>query len=138
MAGYTDRTGRLHLVHLQLGRRGTWHLGATAGSDLPFCQALYMVAAGLLGPLIGVKSTARLFGENTTPWLRGFLIASVLLLGMAIIAAIVPATDRNVLALVVALAGAWGFGWHMLWQMRQLDRDAGLIPALFIAVAALL
>ena len=102
--------------------------------------------------LIGVKSTARLFGENTGPWLRGFLITSVLLLGMAIIAAIVPATDRNVLALVIALAGAWGFGWHMLWQMRQLDtedwenclrlfrsnRDAGLIPALFIAVAALL
>ena len=101
--------------------------------------------------LIGVKSTARLFGENTQPWLRGFLIAAVLLLGVAVIAAMVPA-QANVLALVLALAGAWGFGWHMLWQLRQLDtedadnclrlfrsnRDAGLIPAVFLAAAALL
>ena len=53
--------------------------------------------------------------------------------------------------LVLALAGVWGMGWHMLWQMQRLDiddpgvclrlfrsnRDAGLIPALFFAFAAL-
>ncbi len=101
--------------------------------------------------LIGVKSTARLFGDNTAPWLRFFMMASVMLMSIAIILALVP-TGANVLALVLALLGAWGFGWHMMWQMRQLDtedtdtclrlfrsnRDAGLIPALFLAVAALL
>jgi 4-hydroxybenzoate polyprenyltransferase len=53
---------------------------------------------------------------------------------------------------LAALAGVWAFGQHMAWQMRQLDlndpasclvvfrsnRDAGLVPALFLAVAAFL
>ena len=98
--------------------------------------------------LIGVKSTARLFAENTGLWLRGFLVATVLLLGLA---ALLALGQASVLALVVALAGVWGMGWHMLWQMQRLDiddpgvclrlfrsnRDAGLVPALFFAVAAL-
>ena len=102
--------------------------------------------------LIGVKSTARLFGEKTREWLRFFLILSVLLMGLAILMALVGSPDRNVLALVLALAGAWGFGWHLLWQLKELDtedwencmrlfrsnRDAGLIVALFLALAALL
>ena len=55
----------------------------------------------------------------------------------------------NVLVLVVALGGAWSFGWHLAWQLRLLDienperclalfrsnRNAGLIPVLFLAVA---
>ena len=100
--------------------------------------------------LIGVKSTARLFAENSRAWLRGFLVATVLLLAAAIIATAMP--PQRVLALTVALVGVWGFGWHMAWQMRQLDvddpasclrvfranRDAGLIPALFLAVAVFL
>jgi 4-hydroxybenzoate polyprenyltransferase len=100
--------------------------------------------------LIGVKSTARLFAENSRAWLRGFLVATVLLLAAAIIATAMP--PQRVLALTVALVGVWGFGWHMAWQMRHLDvddpasclrvfranRDAGLIPALFLAVAVFL
>ena len=100
--------------------------------------------------LIGVKSTARLFGTNTAVWLRGFLVLSVVLLSGAVILAIGP--RRDILALVVALGGAWAFGWHLMWQLVRLDidnagvclrlfranRDAGLIPALFIAVAVLL
>ncbi|MHA7888598.1 4-hydroxybenzoate octaprenyltransferase [Roseicyclus sp.] len=98
--------------------------------------------------LIGVKSTARLFAGNTATWLRGFLVATVVLIGLAVLLALGQA---SVLALVVALAGVWGMGWHMLWQMQRLDiddpgvclrlfrsnRDAGLVPALFFAVAAL-
>jgi 4-hydroxybenzoate polyprenyltransferase len=98
--------------------------------------------------LIGVKSTARLFAGNTALWLRGFLVATVVLIGLAVLLALGQA---SVLALVVALAGVWGMGWHMLWQMQRLDiddpgvclrlfrsnRDAGLVPALFFAVAAL-
>lgn len=100
--------------------------------------------------LIGVKSTARLFAENTPKWLRGFLVATVTLMGVAVLLALVPA--RNPLQLAVALAGVWAFGWHMVRQMMRLDtenpasclatfrsnRDAGLIPVAFIAVAALL
>jgi 4-hydroxybenzoate polyprenyltransferase len=99
--------------------------------------------------LIGVKSTARLFGENSVPWLRAFLMAAVSLAALAVILALI---DGNVLALVVGLAGVWAFGWHMAWQLRNLDihdaalclrlfrsnRDAGLLLALFLAVAAVL
>ncbi|NNK78869.1 MAG: 4-hydroxybenzoate octaprenyltransferase [Litoreibacter sp.] len=100
--------------------------------------------------LIGVKSTARLFGELTSKWLRFFLVLAVLMTAAAVLLAMLP--DANPLALVLALAGAWAFGWHMAWQLRNLDiddwqaclrlfrsnRDAGLILALFFAAAALL
>jgi 4-hydroxybenzoate polyprenyltransferase len=99
--------------------------------------------------LIGIKSTARLFGENTKGWLRLFLVLTVCLLGMAVIVAVIP--GDNTLALVIALAGVWAMGWHLWWQLVQLDihdgatclrlfrsnRNAGLIPVLFFAVAAL-
>ena len=100
--------------------------------------------------LIGVRSTARLFGQNTGRWLSIFLVATVLLMSGAAMAALLPL--ENPLPLLLALAGAWGMGWHMLWQMRRLNiddpqtclrlfrsnRDTGLIPALFLAAAALL
>lgn len=99
--------------------------------------------------LIGVKSTARLFGTATKAWLRAFMLISVALMGLAVLVTWAP-QDRP-LALVLALGGVWGFGWHLAWQMRRLDidnpdtcmilfrsnRDAGLIAALFLAVAAL-
>ncbi len=97
--------------------------------------------------LIGVKSTARLFGEATPTWLKWFLVLSVTLLGLAMIGALADSTD--VLKLTVALGGAWAFGWHLTWQIRRFDmedsavllglfrsnRDAGLIVLLFLAVA---
>ena len=100
--------------------------------------------------LIGVKSTARLFGQNTPRWLRWFLIATVLLLCGSFVAAL--ADTSNVLQLTLALGGIWAFGWHLAWQIRKLDiedpevcmtvfrsnRDAGMIPVLFLAVAHLL
>ena len=100
--------------------------------------------------MIGVKSTARLFGAQSRLWLQGFLIASVTLMAAAIIATSLPAP--RALALATALLGVWAFGWHMIWQLRRLDiddptsclaifrsnRDAGLIPALFLAIAAFL
>lgn len=101
--------------------------------------------------LIGVKSTARLFGDDSPAWLRRFMMFTVVLLGSAVIFALVPA-GANVLALVLALGGVWGLGWHLTWQLRRLDvndwrncmelfrsnRDAGLIVVLFFAIAALL
>lgn len=101
--------------------------------------------------LIGVKSTARLFGSETPTWLRRFLVATVSLIGLATITAMVGANDSP-LALITALVGASAMGWHMVWQMRLLklddsdrlimlfrsNRDAGLIPLLFFAVALFL
>ncbi|WP_333868219.1 4-hydroxybenzoate octaprenyltransferase [Cypionkella sp.] len=100
--------------------------------------------------LIGVKSTARLFGAQSLRWLQGFMIAAVSLFGFAVIA--LPLPPERMAAMAVALIGVWGFGLHMLWQLRKLDidspevcmrlfrsnRDTGLIAALFLAVAALL
>ena len=75
--------------------------------------------------LIGVKSTARLFAEKTGRWLRMFMMISVTLMGLAILSALAP--NANVLALVIALAGAYGFGWHLAWQLRDLDIDDGAV-----------
>ena len=100
--------------------------------------------------LIGVRSTARLFGQNTGKWLAAFLVATVCLMAAAAIAALLPLASP--LPLLIALMGAWAMGAHMLWQMRRVDiddpaaclaifrsnRDAGLIAALFLAAAALL
>ena len=92
-----------------------------------------------------MKSTARLFGANTDKWLRGFLVATVVLMSLAIIYALAPLA--NPLAMSIGLGGAWAMGWHMQWQLTKLDiddgaiclklfrsnRDAGLLPALFLA-----
>ncbi len=100
--------------------------------------------------LIGVRSTARLFGDNSMPWLRGFALLSVALMTLAILLALLD--SGNAIKLVLALGGVWAFGGHLLWQLTRLDtdspnvcwqiflsnRDAGLIPALFLAGAALL
>ena len=99
--------------------------------------------------LIGVKSTARLFGDAQTPlWLRRFLVGA---LALAMAAVVLALTEAPVLPLLLALAGVWAFGWHLRWQLMQLDttdtakclrlfrsnRDAGLLLALFLAGAAM-
>ncbi len=100
--------------------------------------------------LIGIKSTARLFGAKTPNWLRRFLMATVGLMGLAVIFAVKDAA--SVLALVVALGGPWAMGWHMAWQLRGFDsdnnakllqlfranRDTGAIPLLFFGFALFL
>ena len=99
--------------------------------------------------LIGVKSTARLFGDRSAMWLRWFLIATVALLGSA---AVLATIDRSMLSLVVAVCGVWAMGWHLMWQLTRFNsddnaillklfrsnRDTGLIPVLFFACAVLL
>ncbi len=97
--------------------------------------------------LIGVKSTARLFGADSPRYLKYFLVISVTLMGLAIIQALLG--QVSLLALVLALAGPWAMGWHMAWQLRGFDpednakmlrlfhanRDTGLIPLIFFAFA---
>jgi 4-hydroxybenzoate polyprenyltransferase len=82
--------------------------------------------------LIGVKSTALLFGERTKPILAVFYALAVLLIALA---------GWSVGAGVVFSLGLFAFAAHLSWQMRRLDigdpanclavfksnRDAGLI-----------
>ena len=63
--------------------------------------------------LIGVKSTARLFGDDTPAWLRLFMMITVLMMSVGIFLALGP--SGNPLALAFGLAGAWGMGLHMSW-----------------------
>jgi 4-hydroxybenzoate polyprenyltransferase len=99
--------------------------------------------------LIGVKSTARLFGDRTPRMLAVFLCATVALMGLAAVSA-APRGDLS--GLLLTIAGTWAMGAHMLWQLTRFDmndhprllalfrsnRDAGLLPVLFFAAAALL
>jgi 4-hydroxybenzoate polyprenyltransferase len=82
--------------------------------------------------LIGVKSTALLFGARTRPVLLGFYALAVLLIGLA---------GAAVGAGVIFMIGCILFGAHLGWQIDRLDiddpdlclrlfksnRDAGLI-----------
>ncbi|WP_373635762.1 4-hydroxybenzoate octaprenyltransferase [Yoonia sp. SS1-5] len=99
--------------------------------------------------LIGVRSTARLFGDDTHRWLRLFLTIIVILFGVAVVLA---CWNRSILSLVIALGGPWAMGWHLTWQLSRFradgdgdnllqlfrsNRDAGLIPLPFFAIALL-
>ena len=82
--------------------------------------------------LIGIKSTALLFGENTRPMLAGFYCGAVVLIGIAGL----TAGGRLIFVL-----GLIAFAAHLAWQVVRLDindsayclklfksnRDAGLI-----------
>ena len=80
--------------------------------------------------LIGVKSTARLFAENTPQWLRRFLIATVLLMAAAVLLAMRGQADQP-FAILVALLAPWAMGAHLVWQKNKvgpLPRRTSLQP----------
>jgi 4-hydroxybenzoate polyprenyltransferase len=64
--------------------------------------------------LVGVRSTARLFGNRTKPWLVGLCGGALLLFATAYAAAEAP---------MPALAGLIAAGAHMARQIRTLDID---------------
>ncbi|MHA6326238.1 4-hydroxybenzoate octaprenyltransferase [Roseivivax sp. CAU 1753] len=98
--------------------------------------------------LIGVKSTARLFGDATPRYLAAFLVLTVALMALAVVLAV---PRDNTTALALCLAGVLAMGWHLFRQMRRLklddhdgllalfrsNRDAGFLPVLFFAAALL-
>lgn len=142
LLAWTAHTGRLEAPAVLLYLSGiAWTL---------FYDTIYAHQDTEDDALIGVKSTARLFGDKTSAWLRRFLMATVGLMGLAVIFAVKDAA--SVLALVVALGGPWAMGWHLAWQLRGLDtennakllqlfranRDTGMIPLVFFAAAMLL
>ena len=141
LLGFAAHAGRVDWAALVLFGAGiAWTL---------YYDTIYALQDREDDALIGVKSTALLFGDRVRGWLWGFIAASVVLMGLAVI--LVQAPRGNVLAMLLGLAGVWAFGWHMAWQMRGLavddpasclrafraNRNAGLIPALFLAAAAM-
>lgn len=138
LLAWTAQTGALGLPAVFLYLAGiSWTL---------FYDTIYAHQDREDDELIGVKSTARLFGDKTDTWLRWFLVATVVLMSLAVIYALAPLADP--LKMSLGLAGAWAMGWHMNWQLGKLDiddtqiclklfrsnRDAGLLAALFLAI----
>ena len=92
--------------------------------------------------LIGVKSTALLFGERTKPILAMFYTLSVILIALA---------GWSAGAGIVFSLGLFAFAAHLSWQMRRLDiadpanclavfksnRDAGLILFAALVIEAM-
>ncbi|MEO0402926.1 MAG: 4-hydroxybenzoate octaprenyltransferase [Pseudomonadota bacterium] len=141
LLAWTAHTGALEAPAVVLYLAGiTWTL---------FYDTIYAHQDTEDDALIGIKSTARLFGTDTAKWLRRFLMATVGLMGIATIFAALD--DASVLAMVIALGGPWAMGWHMAWQLRGLDiddpakclqlfrvnRDTGIIPLLFFCTSLL-
>lgn len=139
---WTAHTGALHWPAVFLYLAGiSWTL---------FYDTIYAHQDTEDDALIGVKSTARLFGDNTPTWLRRFIVGTVSLMAFAIILAL--DLDDNYWALGLALVGPWAMGWHMTWQLRifdaennqrllqlfRLNRDTGLIPLIFFVLASFL
>ena len=139
---WTAHTGRLEWPAILLYLAGVaWTL---------FYDTIYAHQDAEDDALIGVKSTALLFGRHTAKWLKRFLVLTVLLMAAAVILA--ARGNDNPVAVLIALMGPWAMGAHMVWQLRALDtednplllrlfrsnRDAGLLPLPFFAVALLL
>lgn len=138
---WTAHTGALHWPAVVLYAAGiAWTL---------FYDTIYAHQDTEDDALIGIKSTALLFGRDSVRWLKYFLVATIGLMGVAVIQALMP--NASVLAMVLALTGPWAMGWHMAWQLRGFDpddsakmlqlfhanRDTGLIPLMFFSAALL-
>ena len=140
LLGWVAHTGRLEWPAIILYLSGiAWTL---------FYDTIYAHQDVDDDALIGVKSTARLFGNNSPRWLLLFLGLAVGLMSLAIW----TAAPNKSLGLWVALLGPLSLGLHMTWQLGRLNinqssillklfrtnRECGLLPVLFFAVAAML
>ncbi len=140
LLAWTAHTGRLEWPAVVLYLAGiAWTL---------FYDTIYAHQDAEDDALIGVKSTARLFGDQSPQWLRWFLVVTVVLMTAAVILAM---RGGEPMALLVALLGPWALGLHLLWQLTRLNlhdttallalfrsnRNAGLLPLPFFAIALL-
>ncbi len=136
---WVAHTGSLHWAPVLLYLAGvTWTL---------FYDTIYAHQDAEDDALIGVKSTARLFEDETPKWLRRFIVATVTFMALAVLTAL--GTEGSPVKLALALAAPWAMGWHLTWQLRgfdpenserllklfRLNRDTGLIPLIFLVVA---
>lgn len=77
--------------------------------------------------LVGVKSTARLFGDKARFWVAVFYAACMSLILLATILA-----SNTLLAAFVGICGAAVFGFHLAWQVRQLPKIGIAVDPLMV------
>ena len=141
MLAWTAHAGSLGIAPLLLYGGGiSWTL---------FYDTIYAHQDKEDDALVGIKSTARLFGRSTKAWLLVFAGIATVLIAAAVWTAI-PVGERP-LAFAVGCAGTLGFAAHLAWQIRTLDigdwecclrlfrsnRDAGLLLTATFFVAAI-
>ncbi len=140
LLAWTARAGRLETPAILLYLAGiAWTL---------FYDTIYAYQDAEDDALIGVKSTARLFGDRPAPWLRRFLWAA----GGLMAAAVLVALHDRALPLLAGLLAPLALVLHLRRQLARFspddtetclilfrsNRDAGALAALFLAMAALL
>lgn len=138
MLAYAAHAGRLDLAPVI-----AW-LGGIAWTI--FYDTIYAHQDTEDDALIGVKSTARLWGNDSPRWLFRFGALATVLLAIAVWMAGTGGIDR-----LIGLFGVGAFATHMVWQWLRLDgndptrclilfrsnRNAGVILALFLGVAGI-
>jgi 4-hydroxybenzoate polyprenyltransferase len=104
LLGFAAQTGRLALpAFLLYGGCFFWTLGY---------DTIYAHQDKEDDTLIGVRSTARLFGEGSRRWIDAFYVLAM----ACFVIAMVLVTHRSRLALLLIPAGL-----HLAWQTRRLD-----------------
>ena len=96
--------------------------------------------------LIGVKSTAILFGERAKKWLFSFIILCCVLMAISVF---IVTQERTVLSKIISFIGVLSFSSHLFFQWQNFDakdsqvllslfrsnRNAGFIFAIFLCLA---
>jgi len=96
--------------------------------------------------LIGVKSTAILFGERAKKWLFSFIIFCCVLMAISVF---IVTQERTVLSKTISFIGVLSFSFHLFFQWQNFDakdsqvllrlfrsnRNAGFIFAIFLCLA---
>ena len=99
LLAWTAHTGALHWPAVMLYLAGiAWTL---------FYDTIYAHQDAEDDALIGVKSTARLFGASTPRWLRWFLVLTVTLMAVAVMLATLDGHFAAVLVALMRPLGAW-------------------------------
>lgn len=139
LVGWTAHSGQLEWPALILYIAGiVWTL---------FYDTIYAHQDTEDDALIGIKSTARLFGDTSPKWLWSFALGSTAIFMLAVFSA-----QLSFIGTIIGAFGILGFFAHMAWQMRQLNindpdgllqlfrsnRNTGLIPCAFFLLVAFL
>jgi len=133
LVGFASVTGRLTLpVYLLYAGCFFWTLGY---------DTIYAHQDKDDDALIGVKSTARLFGENSRIWIGAFYAAAVALIG----AAAFEAANLGELALLLLVPAVLHLAWQVLalradqpeicLRLFRANRDTGLLIAAALVLA---
>ena len=141
MLGWSAYSGSLGIAPLLLYLSGiSWTL---------YYDTIYAHQDSEDDALVGIRSTARLFGERSRRWLIVFATTSVVLMALAMETAMPQHVSFGKVAL--CLTALFTFSLHMCWQLVRLDiddpesclsvfrsmRNTGLLPALFLTLALL-